>query len=170
MAAEPIQTERLLLRALTPDDAEAVWAVWGDPEVAKYLADPVYPSPEALRGLFEPGAEGENHAFAAVEKATGELIGTCGVGPEGNGAEWGFDYCLRRDRWGRGFATEMAKALLAFARGRGARAFVAECAQENPASARVMEKCGMVRTAESRFRKSGTDLVYPSYLYRLHLE
>lgn len=110
MAAEPIQTERLLLRALTPDDAEAVWA------------------------------------------------------------EWGFGYCLRRDRWGRGFATEIAKALLAFARGRGARAFVAECAQENPASARVMEKCGMVRTSESRFRKSGTDLVYPSYLYRLHLE
>lgn len=170
MTTEPIQTERLVLRALAPCDAEAVWAVWGDPEVAKYLADPVYPSPEALRGLLEPDAESENAAFAAVEKATGELIGTCGIGPEGNGAEWGLGYCLRRDRWGHGFATEMAKALLAFARGRGVRDLVAECAQENHASARVLEKCGMLRAAESRFRKCGTDLVYPSYLYRLRLD
>jgi RimJ/RimL family protein N-acetyltransferase len=155
---------------MTQDDAADVWGIWGDRESGKYLHDPFYRDAEELRALFTDIAEWSDYPFVAFSKATGEFVGTCSVGPEGTGDEWGFGYCVRKALWGNGYATEMARAMIDFAYSLGVRAFVAEHAIENAASGNVMRKCGMSVDRESSFAKSGTGILYPSRVYRLRLE
>ena len=59
--------------------------------------------------------------------------------------------------------------MINFARGLGITVITAPVAKENKASNRVMEKCGFVVAGESSFKKSGTDIVYPSFIYKLVL-
>lgn len=170
MLPETIETEHLTLRAMKQEDAQAVWAMWGDRETAKYLCDPYYKTPEELRKLFSEIAEWRDYPFAVTEKDSPAVIGTGSIGPEGKNGEWGFGYCLRRDKWNRGYATETAKAMISFARRKGIHDFTAECAVENAASGRVLQKCGMHAAQESSFEKQGTGIIYPSLVYKLHLE
>ncbi len=170
MITVPIVTERLILRNMRQDDAENVWSIWGDPEAGKYLADPYYKDPQELRDLFCDVDEWPDYSFVAVSKETNEFMGTCSIGPEGGKGEWGFGYCVAKAHWGKGYATEMAKALMAFAYEKGIRNFRCTVAIENAASGRVMQKCGMHVSHEGSFRKKGTDVVYPSHIYMVHLE
>jgi [ribosomal protein S5]-alanine N-acetyltransferase len=64
----------------------------------------------------------------------------------------------------------MAKALMSFVRQKGVRDFCCTVAIENIALGRVMQKCGLHMDHESNFKKRGTDIVYPSHIYKLHLE
>lgn len=132
-----LDTERLILRPLTPADADLVADLDGDPEVMRYLGD------AAARGVA--GREGY---FAAVEKAGGEFTGWFEFRPLGGG-EVELGYRLRRRFWGRGYATEGARALIAhgFAEG-GVERVVAFTMAVNTGSRRVMEKSGLryVRT------------------------
>ena len=152
-----LETERLVLRRFTEDDADDLFDLDGDPEVTRFitggrptprdviLADTL---PRFLRSyeLFEGFG-----VWAAVERSTGDFIGwfefhpPLGRGPEE--AELG--YRLRRSAWGKGYATEGSRALIR--RGfteLGARRVVAETMAVNAASRRVMEKAGLtyVRT------------------------
>ena len=170
MITQPIATERLILRNMTQDDAENVWSIWGDHEAGKYLADPYYKGPEELRALFCDVDEWPDYSFVAFSKETSEFIGTCSIGPEGSPGEWGFGYCVIKEHWGKGYATEMAKALMDFVYKMGVHDFRCTVAIENAASGRVMEKCGLHIDHESSFKKKGTGIVYPSHIYKLHLE
>lgn len=170
MVTTPINTERMILRTMTQIDAKAVWEMWADHEVGKYLQDPYYHSPEELRALFTDIEEWPNYPFVAIEKNTGEIIGTCGIGPESTPEEWGLGYCLKRDKWGQGYAMEMVKALINFAHAKEINNLIAECAVENAASGRVLQKCGMKLDRKSHFKKSRTDIVYPSHIYTLNLK
>lgn len=170
MITEPILTERIVLRNMKPDDAENVWSVWGDRETGKYLADPYYKNPEELRELFWDVDDWTDYSFVAFSKQTGEFLGTCSLGPEKSDSEWGFGYCVVKEHWGKGYATEMTKALIDFAYKKGIRDFRCEVAIENAASCRVVEKCGMAVDCESSFKKRGAGIVYPSYIYKMHLE
>lgn len=170
MTTPPIQTERLLLRNMTQDDADDVWSIWGDREGGKYLADPYYESPEVLRALFDDVDDWPDYSFVAFSRDTAEFIGTCSVGPEGDAHEWGFGYCVATAHWGKGYATEMAKAMMDLVYQKGVRDFRCTVAIENVASGRVMQKCGLHVDHESTFKKRGTDLVYRSHIYKAHLD
>jgi RimJ/RimL family protein N-acetyltransferase len=63
----------------------------------------------------------------------------------------------------------MVYALIDFARELNIKFIIAPVAQKNKASNRVMEKCGFFIEGESSFKKSGTDIVHPSFIYRLDL-
>ena len=113
---------------------------------------------EAPRTKFE---------FAVTLAESGRLIGGCGIRAASRGnrsADMG--YCLRKDAWGRGYATEAAEAVLAFGFDvLNNHRIVATCDTENLASARVLEKLGMRREAhfreDARLRGRWRD----SYLY-----
>ncbi|GAA3816671.1 MULTISPECIES: GNAT family N-acetyltransferase [Amycolatopsis] len=132
-----LETERLILRPLTPADADLVADLDSDPEVMRYLGD-------AAAG----DVAGREGYFAAVEKAGGEFTGWFEFRPLGGG-EVELGYRLRRRFWGRGYATEGARALIAhgFAEGDVERV-VAFTMAVNTGSRRVMEKSGLryVRT------------------------
>jgi RimJ/RimL family protein N-acetyltransferase len=112
--------------------------------------------------------------FAAIEKATGDFIGWFLLRPAmdhrlASAAGFGVDelelgYRFRRAFWGRGLATEGARALVQYARADAAvSAVVAVALQKNVASTRVMEKAGLMFRAECVL--PGYDL--PGVTYRL---
>ncbi len=170
MKTSDIITDRLIIKSMTIDDAAFAAMIWGDRETGKYLADPYYKDADELRELILDIDEWTDYPFIAYLKDTGEEAGTCSVGPEGAPGQWGFGYCVRRDLWGQGYATEMARAMMALAYSLGIRDFQGTVASENTASARVMEKCGMHLDHTSSFKKRGTDIVYPSSIYKMHLD
>jgi RimJ/RimL family protein N-acetyltransferase len=151
----PIETERLLLRPFTADDAEALHSIWGDPAAARFGGD--WPRPETVAdtlGYLEPILDGQAERgyalWAVVEQATGRLIGDCGLFPaDGVGPEVELAYGLAPDVWGRGYATEAAAACVraGFEQLRLER-IVADVDPANAASMRVLEKAGFAPVGE----------------------
>ncbi|MFD9127594.1 GNAT family N-acetyltransferase [Kitasatospora sp. NPDC059571] len=150
-----LETERLVLRRFTTADADVLAALHGDPAVMRYIDDgrPVPRAvvvgetlPAILRGYRDlPPGQGR---FAAVERATGRFAGWFALGPAGTpglrgGTELG--YRLRPALWGRGLASEVARAVVdsAFADPATERV-VATTMAVNAASRRVMERAGLV--------------------------
>ena len=147
----PIETDRLLLRPFTLADAEALHAVWGDP-AARRFGGPGWPQPETVadtRRYLEPIVAGQAERgyapWAVVERATGRIVGDCGLFPEdGTGPEVELAYGLAPSVWGRGYATEAAVACLRVGfEDLGLERIVADVDPGNAASVRVLEKIGM---------------------------
>ena len=141
-----LETERLILRPLTVADAAAVFQWAGDPLVTRYMVYNTYSSPEDVEGwLRSLETQEDGFEFGFVRKSDSALIGSGGIGPDtAREGFWGFGYNLRRDCWGQGYATEAARAMIAFAREEfGATQFAASHVEANRASGRVMEKCGL---------------------------
>lgn len=143
------RTERLILRRFDLADAEALHALNGDPEVTRYVGDPPFESVDAARdfvaGYLRDVAlpEGDLSRWAVVEHATGDVLGFCGLRRQPD-ASVDLGYRLVRRAWGRGYATEAARATLEVGFGRfGLTAITAHADVENLASLRVMEKLGM---------------------------
>ena len=83
---------------------------------------------------------------------------------------WDLGYCVHKNHWRQGYATEMIEALINFGYENGIRQFTADVAQENDASNGVLKKLGFFIEKEGTFRKQGTDSIYRDYTYRLDLE
>ena len=144
-----LETDRLILRRVKPDDLEKLIALHGDSEVMRYLGG--VEGPESVRNETLPAwlayyGRGDRHGFwVAEDKATGEWLGWFHLRPE---HEPPFDlevgYRLKRSAWGKGYATEGTKALIAKAFDElGVDRVVARADEPNLASRRVMEKSGM---------------------------
>jgi [ribosomal protein S5]-alanine N-acetyltransferase len=144
-----LQTPRLILRKLELADAEDIFAYASDPQVTAHTSwtthqsiDDTY---EYLRNfVFELYRSDKGMDWGIVEKASGKLIGTCGLytNPTHRRAELG--YTLSRAYWGQGLMTEVAKTAIAFGfHVMQLQRVQAICNVENVASARVLEKSGM---------------------------
>src|SRR4029077_7720085 len=97
-----------------------------------------------LKRIVSDNAEGRSLGFLIFSRSSGELLGSVGGAIEKHRMQFG--YCLARDAWGNGFATEAARAFLAAAFELPSLWRVqAFCDLENAASARVLEKAGLVR-------------------------
>ena len=112
----------------------------------------------------------DGYLTVATLKDTGKVIATCCFGAENNKNEWGFGYSINQQYWGKGYATEIVKAVIEFGCSLGATDFISECAIENVASGRVMEKCGMHIDHTSSFKQPKENIVYESYVYTVHIE
>jgi len=138
-----LETGRLRLRALCRDDAKAIATLANDLRIAENTAR--IPHPYGLADAEEfiafAGASEAETVFAITLKR-GRLIGTCGLSRQrGDGVEVG--YWLGVPFWGEGYATEAVRALIdhAFDDLRFER-LQAGARVSNPASRRVLEKCG----------------------------
>jgi [ribosomal protein S5]-alanine N-acetyltransferase len=145
----PIETERLILRPFEPErDADQMLEVYGDPAVMRFIPEDVYCGLDAVRATLERYArEQESRGFsfwAVVERDGGDVIGDAGFGVFAQTGDIELGYTLRRDRWGRGYAPEAARACLeaGLAHLDVAR-IVAVVDAENLRSARVAERIGM---------------------------
>lgn len=155
-----LRTERLYLRRFTLDDAPLLHALDRDPEVMRYITkgrptalevitDRVLPTWLAFYKKTPP------QGFWAVhESSTDTFIGWFHLRPQRSAPfDMELGYRLRQASWGRGFATEVGRALLRRAfTAWGVERVVATTLIENTASQRVMEKCGL------RFEKH---FIYP---------
>ncbi len=145
-----LETERLFLRLHAAEDADALEAILGDAVAMEF-----YPAALDRRGVEEWITRNVERyrrdgfaKWAMVAKASGDLVGSCGCvlqDVEGRD-EIEVGYNVRRDLWGRGYATEAARACIDYGFARlGARRVVSMIRPENVRSIRVAEKNGMVR-------------------------
>ncbi len=159
MPMPPLETARLLLRPLGPDDAEAVLCYRSDPEVARYQTWRPSGLPEveafiARHTSGEPGDPGTWFQLGIVLAAAGELIGDCGLhAPAGRSHQAEVGVTIAPAHQGRGFATEALRAVVGylFETLRMHRVY-ASADPRNVASLRLMDKLGMRR--EAHFRES----------------
>jgi RimJ/RimL family protein N-acetyltransferase len=143
----PLLTPRLELRDFRPDDFAAVHAYASDPLVTRFTS--FGPNSEEQTRTFlelmvqEISAQPrQNHNLAVVARESGTLFGGCGLIGRGERVHE-IGYVLNRAWWGRGFATEIVRALLAFGFGElSAHRIYARVAPENAASSRVLTRHG----------------------------
>jgi len=146
-----LQTGRLRLRRFTAADAGHLVALDGDPEVMRYLTNG-RPTPrevvegEVLPSILRCYEHSEAGRWAAEDPADGGFLGWFSLQPppDGGTAELDLGYRLRSSAWGRGYATEGARALVrkAFA-DLGTQRVFAQTMAVNTRSRRVMEKAGL---------------------------
>lgn len=153
MTQHMINTERLLLRGWKPEDHAAFAAICADPDVMRYIGNgKTRTAEDAARSITSFQNEWRERGFGlfAVEsRKTGGLVGFTGLSWPGFLPEvlpsveigWRFS----KPNWGKGFASEAAKAALSFGVNElGITDIVSICQTENRASVRVMQKLGMV--------------------------
>jgi RimJ/RimL family protein N-acetyltransferase len=154
----PILSERLVLRPFTPDDLDALHAMFGDANVTRYL-DHGPLSLDAVRELLArisqmTGIDAQrNELRLAIElRGSGQVIGDVSLwrtSSEHNQGEIGF--VLHPDHQGRGYAVESMRELLRIGfQDAGLHRIVGRCDAENVASASLMERLGMRREAHFR--------------------
>jgi RimJ/RimL family protein N-acetyltransferase len=144
------ETPRLVARHLEPADADAMHDVYGDAAAMRWVGDGEPLDRAGCVHWIEVTAR--NYALrgygmsALVERASGRIVGFGGLVHPGGQTEVELKYALRRDCWGRGFATEAAAGFLAYgAAAFGIRRVIATTAPDNLASHRVLLKAGMQR-------------------------
>ncbi len=167
-----VEGERLYLRDFSTADWLAVHRYAADPEVVRFMSWGPNTPEETLNFVTVAAASAERqprrrYDLAIIRKADLSLIGGCGLyiqAPRTFEAEIG--YCLRRDHWGCGYATETAGLLLRLAFGplQIHRVF-ATCDPHNLASARVLEKAGLRREGLMRGHMRRGGVWTDSYLY-----
>jgi [ribosomal protein S5]-alanine N-acetyltransferase len=114
-----IAGERITLRDFEPDDLDASMAIVGDDEVTRTLSFDSRTRDEQAARLADDiararGGQRPDYYLAIVGRETDRLIGFVRLGLLGHrGGELG--YALRKDQWGRGYATEAASLMLDFA-------------------------------------------------------
>ena len=146
-----LETERLILRPFTEEDAPAMWRNWvTDTEVTRFLTWPNHDRPETTRALAQRWAadaaeKKEFYQWAIVPKDLDEPIGSLSVVRMAeNVGEAELGYCIGSAWWGRGYVPEAVRAVIGFLiREVGFHRISARHDTRNPKSGRVMQKAGM---------------------------
>jgi RimJ/RimL family protein N-acetyltransferase len=139
---DPVETERLVLRPMVPADVDLLTELDGDPVVMRYITGGRPTSRDDVEQIVRRSL---GHRWIAAERASAELVGWFGLAPtDGVEDERELGYRLRRQAWGRGYATEGSRAMLAMGfTTMDARRIWAQTMTVNTRSRRVLERCGL---------------------------
>jgi [ribosomal protein S5]-alanine N-acetyltransferase len=123
------ETDRLWLRTWEPDDSLDAVELWGDTEVMRYASEA-----QSRDGVS---------LWAVVEKASGQIVGACGLHLVSEWPVLELAYHFKPRHWRRGFATEAARACVKYAVNTLRAVKITAAVQiGNTASRRVLEKAG----------------------------
>ena len=149
-----MQTSRILLRPWRDDDAETLFKYASDPDVGPRAGWPPHKSVEESLEIIRTIFSGEG-MWAVVWKETDEPIGSVGYLPSSMSnlkigeTECEVGYWIARPYWGKGICTEALQLVIDHCfNEKGFTVLWGDYFPENPASGRVMEKCGFVDTGE----------------------
>lgn len=151
-----LTTDRLLLRDFTTGDVDAVHAYAADPEVCRYMEwgpNSREQTGEFVDEMVAAAARPDRTSLTWAVTVGGVLVGACMLAVTSAQHRRGeVGYVLAREHWGKGYATEAAAAVLAFARDElGLERVEATCRPGNVASQRVLAKLGMRQEGVLRF-------------------
>jgi len=156
-----INTERLILRRFTAEDVEAYADIMTNPNVYRFLGTGQGLPRERMGAMIDMHESSWGHGlgtYAVVERESGKLLGHCGV----RGLPCGrreILYAYGEEAWGKGYATEAAKAVLA---AHNVRPLIAVSYPENLGSIAVLKKAG--------FRHAGQETMFGKVLESFILE
>ena len=141
------ETERLILREITPDDAEQAYLLNLDPEVIQYTGDGPFESVEAARRFLEQYDHYRRYGFGrwgVIRKSDGAFLGWCGLKYDAERDEYDIGFRFFKTHWNKGYATEAAIACLEIGFGHFAMPrIVGRAMVANTGSIRVLEKLGL---------------------------
>ena len=160
MSARLLETKRLILRPWCESDAEALFKFASDPDVGPRAGWPPHKSVDESLEIIKTVFSGEG-MWAVELRDTSEAIGCVGYLPasdsnldiEKDHAEVG--YWIAKPYWNKGICTEALRAIVDYCFNiKGFTVLWGDYFPENPASGRVMEKCG--------FKDTGKDVLCPA--------
>ena len=147
MLPERVTSHPVVLRLFTPADAPCVQALAADALVAETTASIPHPYPDGAAAAWIASHDadrgrGAQYTYAIASADGTALIGAIGLRPLADEHD-NIGYWIGRPYWGRGYATAATMAITALAFGYlYCEALAASYLQRNPASGRVLEKCG----------------------------
>jgi len=162
-----LETKRLALRAPRLEDAKTVAALANDRRIAENTARIPHPyKVKDAEGFIGTANKAGGEAVFLITLRDKTVIGACGIVPQDQTAELG--YWLGVPYWGKGYATEALHAVIDYAFGDlEHEALQAGARVTNPASRRVLEKCGFQWTGVGLYRIRAINSSAPIDRFRL---
>lgn len=168
-----LQGKRICLRPPTADDADALFALFADPQVMRYWSRPPMTARAEAEGLIGEILAGFDQRtlfnWMVASRSDDALIGTCAlfrIERRHRRAEIG--YSLRSDQWGRGFAVESVSLMLDWAfRTLHLHRIEADIDPRNDSSRRLLERLGFASEGVLRERYFVGDEVSDTQLFGL---
>ncbi len=161
-----LKTDRLLLRAPRRGDAKAIARLANERRIAVNTARIPHPYGLSDAEQFVAAVNRRDGEAAFLITLDGAPIGLCSIDPREDGPEIG--YWIGVPYWGQGYATEAARAVIGYAFGTLQYAALQAGARvNNPASRRVLEKCGFQWTGVRLIRVRAINSAAPTDRFRL---
>lgn len=171
MKIDSIESPRLIIRSFEREDAYRAYQIRNDPEMGEYLPDEakedVYMA--YIKELEELENDEECAYLIPISKVTRKRVGTCSFLLTDGVSTYDIAYCIHKSLWNKGYATEIAQALISYARCKGASKVSIIVNQDNMASRRVAEKCAGEIVSEDTFTKKGSGEIKKTYKYEIKL-
>lgn len=147
MSETPILiTERLRLRPMTVDDAEAMFPTLSDAELMTWWSSAPHTSVEETRAYFEPRVDRDGwRCWAITQSSNDTAIGWVAAGEKRQGGVSEIGYILARAHWGTGIAREAVSAVIDRLFAEGQRRVFADTDPDNTASIALLERLGFQR-------------------------
>ena len=147
-----LETPRLRLRALTPEDLDVFAALQADPQVVRYFGRPPLSREDCRRRLEDIATgirEGTSIRWGLALRDSGELVGSTGFWRWNQGHRWAeVGYELAPSQWGKGLMPEALRATFRYGfEHMELHRVEAQLDPANKASVRVLEKLGFVQEA-----------------------
>ena len=142
-----LETNRLILRELNPDDAKNFYDLNSNPNIIKYTGNSAFKNVEEASGFLENYQDYKLNGYgrwAVIEKATDKFIGWCGLkfGEMKNETDIGFRFF--EEEWNKGYATESGVACMQYGfENLKLKRIVGRAMKENIGSIKVLEKIGL---------------------------
>lgn len=168
-----LTTPRLMLTKPLQSDAADILATYaGDPEVTRYMAWPTHKTLADTQVFLDFSKREWQRALAGPylirSRDDGRLLGSTGLAFE-PGHQVMTGYVLAQAAWGKGYATEALRAMVALARDLGVKELCALCHPEHTKSQRVLQKGGFLRDEAAAprlpFPNLGTGGALPVHRY-----
>ncbi len=150
-----LETKRLYLREMTPDDAENAYLLNLDWENIKYTGDKPFAGVQEAKQFLENYSSYRTYGFgrwAVIEKGSDKFLGWCGLKYTPELDEYDIGFRLFKEYWNRGIGSEAAKACIDYGFSKiGLNRIVGRVMSENLGSIRVLEKIGLVFLEDYNF-------------------
>lgn len=141
-----LTTDRLRLRGLTIDDADALFPVLSDAELMTWWSSAPHKNVAETRAYFAPRLDRAGwRCWAITLRDDDTAIGWVAAGEKRQGGVTEIGYLLSRDHWGRGIAAEAVSAVIDRLFAEGQRRVFADTDPENTASLALLERLGFKR-------------------------
>lgn len=148
-AKHTLQLDDFTMRSLQPADLDALAAIWADPEVTRFLPSRGVPIPrenaeKSLKSFINHWQQRGYGVWAIIENDSARMVGYCGLRYLDEIDEVEVLYGLAKEYWGRGIATQAAKAAVSYGFNvANLDKLIAMALPNNFASRRVIEKAGL---------------------------
>lgn len=173
MVTTQLETERLTLRPVKEDDVNIVYNCWMQNEnVSRYMcwqaSNDINKAREFVQFELEHLEDDKWNRWIIELKPSCEVIGTCLIFFNTEENNWDISYNFGEKYWGRGYASEAMKCVMAFAKDMlKVKECIAVHAVENNASGHVIEKLGFKYEKDIPYECNGGDVKTTGKYYRL---